>query len=117
MSGQKILGERLAAFQLRGRRRRAEYVQPLLAKTIDQTGDQGHFRANHGQRDALADRQPNQPIDVIDGKFDIAASGLVRRAGIARRHQHLGDARGGSEFPGQGVFAPSGADDEHVHGV
>ena len=46
---------------------------------------------------------------------NIGEPGLARRAGVARRDEHLRDARRLRDLPGQRVLASAATDDEYVH--
>jgi hypothetical protein len=116
VAGEEVLGEGLAAFQLRGGSGGAEDAVALRAERVDHAGDQRAFGADHGHRDALAIDEIEQAMNVAGIDRDIAALGLGRGAGVARGDQYFGDAHGLRQLPGQGVFAAAGTDDENFHG-
>ncbi len=49
------------------------------------------------------------------GDGDVAHLRFERGAGVAGRHEHLGDARGAGAFPGERVLAAAAADDQNLH--
>jgi len=112
---QELLGECLAAFELRGGGAWSEHAQTGGAKPIDYTGDQRRLRADHGEIHRFALRQRQQRVEVGGRHRDIAAFGFAGGAGIARRHQHFAHARGLRELPGQRVFAATIADHQQFH--
>ena len=113
------LGEVLAAFQLRGGLRRAEYGNVGSAQGIGQAIDQRGFGPDHHEADGVLFAEGDN-------------GGVVR--GI-QRHQlrtfgHAGVAGGSVEFtptfghgsglrqlPAQGMFAATAAEDQDVHGT
>ena len=112
---QEILGEGLGRFQLRRGRTRSETLQPGRAKAIDHAGGEWCLRADHGQPDVVLTGQRQQAIDILGIDRDILDSRLQRRAGIARRDQHLLDIARLRQFPGQRMLAPARSDDQNLH--
>jgi hypothetical protein len=61
---EEILGEGLAALELRGGARRPEDALPRGAKHVNDAADQRALRPDHGQRDLLVERELQQPCDI-----------------------------------------------------
>ncbi|MNF87052.1 hypothetical protein D3C84_695070 [compost metagenome] len=114
MACQEILGERLGAFKLGRAGGRAEAIQATAAEQVDDTGNQWHLWANDGQGDVLFGevRKLFQGQDV-DG--DVLALGFNGGAGVARGNKNLRHAWVLCDFPGQGVFTSTAADDQNIH--
>src|SRR5690606_20583003 len=115
VAGEEVLGEGLAAFELRGGGGGAEDAQAGFAEAVDDAGDQRAFRTDDGERHAFVAREREQAIDVGRGDVGVAALAFGRGAGVAGGDEHLVHARGLCELPGQGVLASAGADDEDLH--
>ena len=113
---EELLGEGLAAFQLRGRGGGAEDAVAAGAERIDHAGDQRLLGADHGQGDAFAFGQRQQAVDVGGLHVRVAALVLVRGAGVAGGDDHLVHAWGLRQLPRQRVLASAGTDDEEFHG-
>src|SRR5690606_31769408 len=116
VAGKEILGEGLAALELRGRRAGPEDAQAGGLETIDDAGHQRHFGADHGESHALVAGQRQQRLDVGGLDVDVAAARFCRGAGVAGSDQHFGHSRRLRQLPRQCVFAAAGTDDEDFHG-
>src|SRR3546814_1768939 len=115
VAGKEILGEGLAACQLRGGGGGAEDARALGTEAVDDAGDQGPFRADGGERHAFVAREREQAVDVGGGDVGVAAFAFGRGAGVAGGDEHFIDARRLRQLPRQCVFASAGADDEEFH--
>src|SRR3546814_13410597 len=80
VAGKEILGEGLAAFQLRGGGGGAEDAQALGTEAVDDAGDPGSFRADDGERHAFVARAREQAVDVGGGDVGVAAFAFGRGA-------------------------------------
>jgi hypothetical protein len=108
------LGEGLGAFQLGSRPGGTKDLQAVGAEFIDHAGCQRCLRANHGQPDLFLLRPFAQGHHVGDGQvFQLAAS--QGRAAIAWGNKHLRRLGRLRQFPRQGVFAATAADDKYLH--
>jgi len=115
MPTQELLGEGLRAFEPCGGASRAEAAQARLGERIDDARHQRRLGTDDGEMHALGTCQLDERADIVRGDADVAHPGLSGGAGITRRHQHLGNARRRSAFPGECVLAPAAADDQHLH--
>jgi hypothetical protein len=115
VTGEEVLGEGLGAFQLRGDARRPEAGEAGGAEAVDDAGGERRLGTDHGQGDVFLQRQLEQSVDVGRGDLGVAHARFRRRAGIARRDDHVAHARRLLELPGQRVLAAAGTDDEDFH--
>jgi hypothetical protein len=115
VAGEEVLGEGLAALQPRGGGGGAEHAQAGGAEQVDDAGHQRRLGADDGQVDVLVAGQFAQAFQVVGLDRHVAALGLERGAGVARRDQHFVHARRLGELPGQRVLAAAGTDDEEFH--
>ena len=114
MALEEGLGEGLGAFQLRGGAARAEAAQAARREQVGDARDQRAFRPDDRQRDALALREVRELLELLRTDGYVAHLRLARRAGIAGRDEHLGDARRLRAFPGQRMLAAAAADNEYL---
>jgi hypothetical protein len=112
---EKILGEGLGAFELRGVFRGPEYTQTRGAESIDHAEYQWRLGADHGEIDPVLLREVQQAVYVISCDRDIFAFGFVRAAGVAGSDEHFYRPGRLRDFPGQRVFASATADDKNFH--
>jgi hypothetical protein len=101
--GHEALGEVLRAFELRGFLAWAEDFQATGAKKIDDTGSQGRFGADDGQRHLLLFGEIGEGVEIGDG--DIFKRSVRSRAGVARRDKDLLQARRLRQTPGECMLA------------
>ena len=114
MTLQEGLGEGLGGFQLRRLGRRAKAGDARRVQTVGQPFRQGRFGADHDQVRLHLARQGGQGVGVgrLDPRLQL---GVFRHAGIAGRGDKPRDQRRLGDLPGQGVFTPSGSDEQNVH--
>jgi hypothetical protein len=112
---EEFLGKGLRSLELRGGGSGAEAGNAGGMKAIDDAGHQRCLWANDGQRNALVLRQLQQPLDVVGIDHHIAHAALERGTGIARCHQHFGDAAGHRAFPREGMFTSAIANHQDFH--
>ena len=108
-----FLGEGLAALEPGGGAARAEHEQAVLGEQIGDAGDQRGFGADDGQIDLLAAGEGQQAGEIVGCDGDRV--GLLLDAGVARRAEHLGGQRRGTEGMNEGVFATAAADNQNAH--
>ena len=112
---QELLGEPLAALEPGGEPARPEAGQSRGFKGVHDTRDQRTFRTDDREPGRFRARERDESGDIRRGHGRIAAFRLECRAGVARRDDHFGHARGLRELPGQRVLAAAAADDENLH--
>ena len=108
-----MLGEALAAFELRGGIVRAEGGESGSPQRIGDAVDQRTFRADHDQTDApcLAERDDGGVIgDIQRDQF-----GMLRDPRIARRGEQFLTKPGLRQLPCQRMFAPARSQQQDVH--
>ncbi len=114
VASQEVLGEGFGTFQLGGAGGRAEAVQAAAAEQVDDTGDQRYFRADDGQGDVfLGEVGQLLKGQHVDG--DVLALGFNGGAGVARGDENLLHTWVLGNFPGQGVFTATAANDQNIH--
>src|SRR6056297_1801800 len=106
---QQVFAKHLAALQLRGGFGRSEHPQAFGLHRIDDAHHQGSFRADDDQVDLFAFAKTDQAVDVGRGDRDV--DGVASRPRVARRHENGFDTRTLADFPSQGVFTATAADD------
>ena len=112
-----VLGEHLAAFELRGGLGRPEHAQARGEQAVGQPRAQRRLGPDHGEIRAVFDRPRDQRLDI--GRGDGQVPGHLRGTRVARRADEPGLARVMRQFPRDGVFAAAAADDKDqriVHG-
>ena len=115
VTGQKVLGEGLGAFQAGTGRGGAEGFQAGLAEAIHHTGNQRGFRTHDGQLNGIFPGKTHQSVQIHHVDGDIFHARLRGRAGIAWSHVDLFHVRGLGGFPGQGMFPAAAANDKYFH--
>ena len=98
--GHDLLGERLAALQARGGRRRAEGADAEGAQRVAEPGDQRGLGADDHQVGLIGRRQGGDAADVVDAQRDqLGVGGDARRC---RRRSRSGVARASGRAPAPG---------------
>ena len=116
MAAQEFFGEGFGPLELGGRLVRTEATQAGRFEGIDHADHERCLGADDGQIDLFALRERDQAGDIVDRHRDVATARFGGRAGVARGDQHFFDARGLRAFPGEGVLASAGSDDQNFHG-
>src|SRR5471032_3351496 len=114
VAGQKIFGEGFRAFQLGCAGSRTEAVQATAAEQVDDASHQRHFRTDDGQGHILL----GEISQLLKGQHvdgDVFALGFNGGAGVAGGDEYFLDARVLGNFPGQGVFTATAANDQNIH--
>ena len=101
----QLLGEALAAFELRGFARGTEGVDPRRAQRIGEPVDQRSFGADHHQGDRIVRAEGDYGI-VVAG-IQRGAFGMLCDTRVARRRPQLVAPRRLRQFPRQCMFAPA----------
>ena len=110
---QKALGEALAGFQHGCGARGAEDAQAALLQRIDNAQRERQLGADDGEGGLLGLGQADHGGEVFEIDRDAARN--LRHAAVARRANHLSDARAALDRPGQRMFAASGTKDQDFH--
>ena len=111
--GHDVLGERLAALELRRGLRGSEAGDPALPNGVGDTGDQRGFGADDDQIDAEPLRQVGNGLRV-HGVHPVQG-GESCHPGVAGCGVQLGHLRVLAQRQEQRVLAGARAEDEHVH--
>ena len=111
----KILGETLAAFQLRRLAIGAENGEPCRLKNINDSFNQQRLCADKSQADVLFLRKRQQIGNAR--QRNIAHPLHRRRARIAGGDKNLPDAGILGEFPGERVLTPACANNQNIQHV
>jgi hypothetical protein len=108
-----VLGERLAALELRGRGRRPEASQATFPHRIRSSLDQWQFRSDDDQvhREMLRQVGDRGRVGDIDG----LRRAVRRNPRVAGRADDVGDRGVGPQALDQGVLACTGPDDQDLH--
>ena len=109
----QLLGEGLAAFELRGGARRADAGDRCRLHRIGDAGDQRGLGAGNHEVDLVVLREGDQGGEIQHA--DRHAFGHLRDAGIAWRAPQLGQQRAGGDRPAERVLASTGSDDQNAH--
>ena len=88
MAGQKILGKRLGAFQLRRPPGRPKDGQACRLEAINHARDQGCLGAYNGQVNVSITGKLHQALQVTDLNRNIGEPLLLRGTGIAGRDKY-----------------------------
>ena len=89
-------------------------VTGLVREQVDDTGNQRHFRTNDGQGNVfLGEIRQLFQGQHVDG--DVFALGFNGGAGVAGGYEYFLDAWVLSNFPGQGVFTATAANNQDIH--
>ena len=107
-----LLGEGLAALELRGCPGRTEARDPGCSHRVGHPGDQRRLGPDHHQVDAELGGQRGDGITVH--RIDRVQRRDLPDPGVARRGVHLGHPRVGDQGPGQRVLAPAGPDHQYA---
>ncbi len=110
---QQVLAKNLAPLELGGRCARTENPQLRIGKRIDDALGQRQLGPNDGQPDVVLRGKLDEPRKI--GRRYVDILGIKRRAGVARSHEHALHPGALRELPGQRVFAPAIANDQHIH--
>ncbi|MNE71363.1 hypothetical protein D3C80_1672310 [compost metagenome] len=114
MALQKGFGEGLGGLQLGRLGRRAEAGDARRVQPVGQALGQGGFGTDHDQVRLHLARQGGQAFRV--GRLDLRLQlGVFGHAGIAGRGDEPRDQRRLGDLPSQGVFTPSGSDEQNIH--
>ena len=121
MALHKFLSECLAGFQqlrfeisrVEFDTRRAEDSQPASLKFIDDAQGEREFRSDDREISLKPKGRVNELFDAVE--IAAQASSVPRNAPIARNAKDLINARRLPEFPNQGMFTPTTADDQDSH--
>ena len=103
----------LRALELRRGFRGAEDAQSGRAERVDDAGGERRLGSDDRERDRLLRRERHEVGDR--GAGNVRELGLARGAAVARRHEHLRDARRLRDLPRERMLASAAADDEDVH--
>ena len=115
MAFQEVLGISLGRFEDGTGLARPETFQTGVFKCVDHAGGEWCFRAVDGQAHLFALRKREQLRHIFSRDIDVAHTGFPCGAGVARRDQHLVDARRLCALPGQRVLATATTDDQDLH--
>ena len=110
----EVLGPGLGGFEPSGRAGGAKRRDPCRLERIDETQRQRHLGPDDDEVDSFEAGDLDNGGDIPHGaECHITAARFGRRAAVARRDEHLADPGRPGQRPRQGVFAPTGADDEN----
>jgi len=109
----QFLGERLAAFELRGGLRRPDAGDAGGLHRVGDAGDQGGFRAGDDEVDRVVAREGDESRNVHCADRD--AGGDSGNAGVAGRAPEFREQRTGGDRPAQRVLASARSDHQHAH--
>jgi hypothetical protein len=110
----QFLGERLAAFELRGGLRRPDAGDAGGLHRVGDASDQRRLRARHHQVDLVVLRERDECRDVQS--VDRYTFGDLGDAGIARRAPQFGQQRTGGDRPAERVLSSTRSDHQNAHG-
>jgi hypothetical protein len=109
---QEVLGEDLAAFELRGRLARPEELEPVRREPIGDPEHERRLRPDDREVDLRLAGVARERLDVV-GR-DVDAGRDLRERVVARRDEEATRERRGEDRLGQRVLATAGADEEDV---
>jgi hypothetical protein len=111
----QVLGEALRAFELRGRRRRAEGRDPFGAERVGEAFDQRLLGPDHDQPDGGVAAEGDDR--GVIGRIEADDRGDPGNPGVTRRAIELAQPRRLRELPAQRVLASATADHQDVHAL
>ncbi len=111
---EELLGERLRRLNTGGRLGGTEGGDTFYDQTVDEAARQRVFGTDDHEIYAVFLRRPADAIEVGGLHAEVAGDG--RGTGIAGGHQEVCEAARLAQFPGDGVLAGAGTDEEDVHG-
>jgi hypothetical protein len=111
----EVLGENLAALELRRGLSWAEDEAAIGLKKIDDAIDERPFGADNGEIGVDLIGQGQQVVRF--GGRGTDAGGYQRAAGITGRDNHFPDGGAAVEPPGNGVLTPAAANNKDFHGT
>ena len=111
--GHDLLGEDLAALELRGLLVGAEDGQAVLLEEVGEARHERRLRPDDGEVDLLAAGEVEQRRQVVGGDRDVV--GLCGGAGVARGAEDAVRERGLGEGMDEGVFSAAAAHHEDAH--
>ncbi len=115
VAGHEILGKGFGTFQLGGSGVGPETNQVGRAESIDNTVDQGVFRADDGQFNPTFAGKFEQSIQIADRDGHVLNTGFACRSGITGCHKNFLNARGACRLPGQCMFASTTSYHQDFH--
>ncbi len=110
----EVLGEPLRTLELGGSLARAERLETGSGEVIDDADGERRFRPDHHKIHLVGLAEIDHGLMVCDIERD--AFGLLRDPGIARGAPQFGQQWRAGDFPGQRMFASTGAEKKDVHG-
>ncbi|MEY2598873.1 MAG: hypothetical protein RLZZ142_1132 [Verrucomicrobiota bacterium] len=109
----EILGKYLGGFELGGGLRGTENAESRSLELIHDSGGESVVRADDGEVDLFLQGEGDERRDILD--FEGNALGDLLDAGVARGTEEGGNLGRLAEFPCEGVFSATAAEDEDFH--
>ena len=111
--GHDLLGEDLAALELRGHAVGAEHGEAVLLEEVGEADHERRLGTYDGEVDLLAAGEVEQRRQVVGGDGDVV--GLGGGSGVARGAEDAVRERGLGEGMDEGVLSAAAAHHEHAH--